>query len=266
MLKKILIAIPIFIGIVFLLFMGIIIYFLITKPKADISDIPQSIEGFVYIEGSNDKPSSTQAPSKEYNWYDSIEEAGKDTSLIESRSMFDAYQASLSEEIIHFETDEQYMSVRVFKYDESVSEHDFVLFTLFYKQDGQYSQPYNIFSTWIDLNTDDMYTYDCDDAAIEFINLENTFRAAFDKGEEGTLYCGFWTDEKETNSMTFGGRKIDGIETINFFDTPYYFWYATLTDAKEKLRKIDYSDYTYQEIIDVLELKYEKREPEAEQQ
>ena len=156
-----------------------------------------------------------------------------------------------------FENDDQYMVVNAYENGKNKSQ-DFVSFVYFHKRDNQYSQPYYIFATWIDLNHDDMYSYDCDDAAVNFIDLEEVFGLNLGQGEEGSLYCGFWTNERETRSMTFAGQKVDGVEAVHFFDTPYYFWYITLPDTKERLQNIDHSDYTFQEIIDALELHYDK--------
>lgn len=51
---------------------------------------------------------------------------------------------------------------------------------------------------------------------------------------------------------------MDGVEKVDYFDTLYYFWYLTLPDAEKRLQNIDYGNYTCQELIDALEVQYEK--------
>ncbi len=249
--KTIVKAIGIIIAVMALLLLALIIYFIITKPKADISDIPQSM-GVSLI---NFPESGTDGDNEKFKWYSFAKDAAKDTSLIEDSKYFAGYDTA--EKIMDFENDEQYMVINAYKNPEN-TENDFISFVLYHKQQGQYSQPYYIFTTWIDLNNDDMYSYDCDDAAASFAALEDAMGLTMDMGDEGTVYFGFWTNEGETKSMTFAGRKTDGVKTVDLFDTPYYFWYITLPDMEKRLRNIDYGNYTCQDMIDALELKYDK--------
>ena len=241
-------------GILVLAVIGLGIYFIATKPKADISEIPQNLGLSVIL---SDTASTSSEDEEDLNWYATLDEAGEDTSLIENSAFFGGYDTS--ERIKTFEGDDQCLAVNA--YDNPKNENnDFVSFVLYHKRGGKYSQPYRIFSTWIDLNSDDMYRYDCDDEAVSLLSLEDALGLAIDTGDGNKVYSGFWTDEAETRLLTFAGKKADGVEEVDYFDTLYYFWYITLTDVEERLQDIDYGSYTCQELIDALEVRYEKAE------
>lgn len=253
-LKKALIITLIVVGILVLAVIGLGIYFIATKPKADISEIPQNLGISAILSNTASTSSEEEA---DLNWYATLDEAGEDTSLIEKSAFFSGYDTS--ERIKAFEGDDQCMAVNA--YDNPKNENnDFVSFVLYRKREGKYSQPYKIFSTWIDLNNDDTYCYDCDDEAVSLLSLEDALGFAVDMGDGDKLYCGFWTDEAETRSLTFAGQEVDGVEKVDYYDTPYYFWYIALPDVEERLPGIDYGSYTCQELIDALEVRYEKAE------
>lgn len=247
--------IGIIIAVIALLLLAFIIYSIMTKPKADISDIPQSFGTTLLGNLNNTSESKTKEDVGNLHWYSSVEEAAKDTSLIKDSTYFAGYDTA--KRIMDFENEEQYMVINAYENPKN-TENDFVSFVLYHKQDGQYSQPYYIFSTWIDLNNDDMYRYDCDDAAASFVALENAMGLTMGKGKKGTVYFGFWSNEAETKSLTFAGQGPDEVKTVNLFDSPYYFWHITLPDTEKRLRSIDYSDYTCQDMIDALEIKYDR--------
>ncbi len=253
-LKKALLVLLIVVGILALIVLGLGIYFIVTKPKADISKIPQNLGISVIL---SDVVSGASEDEEELNWYATLEEASADTSLIESSVFYGGYDTS--ERVAVFEGDEQCMAVNAYRNTENEN-NDFVSFVRYYKRDGKYSQPYHIFSTWIDLNKDDMYHYDCDDAAVSLLSLEDALGLTVDMGDGNKVYCGFWTDEAEAGSLTFAGQEVDGVEKVDYFDTPYYFWHIALPDVKERLQGVDYGNYTCQELIDALELRYEKAE------
>lgn len=227
------------------------ILFIIMKPKADISVIPQGL----VISADAGTDSENPAEAEKLNWYATPEEAAADTSLIEDSTFFDGYDTT--ERIMAFENDERYLAVNAYV-NENNKKNDFASFVLSYKQNGQYSQPYRIFATWIDLNSDEMYSYDCDDAAVSFLSLEDAFGLTIDMEDGSRVYCGFWTDEAETRSLSFAGQETDGVEKVDYYDTPYYFWHLAISDVAGKLRDIDYSSYTFQQLIDALEVRYEK--------
>ncbi len=253
-LKKALIIIFVIAGIPALAVIGLGIYFIATKPKADINEIPQNLGLSVIL---SDVVSATSEDEEDLNWYATLDEASEDTSQIEGSVFYGGYDTS--ERITSFEGDDQCMAVNAYVNPKNEN-NDFVSFVLYRKCEGKYSQPYRIFSTWIDLNNDDTYRYDCDDAAVSLLSLEDALGFAVDTGDGNKVYCGFWTDEAETRSLTFAGQEVDGVEKVDYYDTPYYFWYMALQDVKERLQSIDYGSYTCQELIDALEVRYEKAE------
>ena len=253
-LKKALIIILVIVGILVLTVLGLGIYFIVTKPKADISEIPQNLGLSVIL---SDVVSATSEDEENLNWYAALDEAGADTSLIEDSAFYGGYDTS--KRITSFEGDDQCMAVNAYVNPKNEN-NDFVSFVLYHKREGKYSQPYKIFSTWIDLNNDDTYRYDCDDAAVSLLSLEDALGFAVDTGDGNKVYCGFWADEAETRSLTFAGQELDGVEKVDYFDTPYYFWYITLPDVEGRLQNIDYGSYTCQELIDALKVQYEKAE------
>ena len=164
-----------------LLILALSIFFIITKPKADISEIPQNLGISVIL---SDVVSATSEDEKDLNWYAVFDEASADTSLIESSVFYGGYDTS--KRITTLEGDEQCMAVNA-----KNENNDFISFVLYHKRGGKYSQPYKIFSTWIDLNNDDMYRYDCDDAAVSLLSLEDALGFAVDTGDGSKMYCGF---------------------------------------------------------------------------
>lgn len=189
--------IGIVIAVIALLLLAFIIYSIMTKPKADISDIPQSFGTTLLGNLNNTSESKTKEDVGNLHWYSSVEEAAKDTSLIKDSTYFAGY-----------DTAKRIM--------------------------------------------------DCDDAAASFVALENVMGLTMGKGKKGTVYFGFWSNEAETKSLTFAGQGPDEVKTVNLFDSPYYFWHITLPDTEKRLRSIDYSDYTCQDMIDALEIKYDR--------
>ena len=88
--------------------------------------------------------------------------------------------------------------------------------------------------------------------------LSDVVSASSEDGENLHWYAAL--DEAETRSLTFAGQEVDGVEEVNYFATPYYFWHITLPDVGERLQDIDYGSYTCQELIDALGVQYEKAE------
>lgn len=176
-LKKALIVLLIFVGILALAVLGLGIYFIAVKPKADISEIPQNLGISVIL---SDVVSAPSEDEEDLNWYGTLEEAGADTSLIERSVFYGGYDTA--ERIKAFEGDDQCMAVNAYVNPENENS-DFVSFVLYHRRDGKYSQPYKIFSTWIDLNNDDMYRYDCDDAAVSLLSLEDALGLTVDTGD-----------------------------------------------------------------------------------
>ena len=65
-----------------------------------------------------------------------------------------------------------------------------------------------------------------------------------------------WDDEAEIRSLTIAGVSPKVIPVVARNETRY-FWYFEDLEWADRLSEVDWSDYTYGEIIELLEIKYE---------
>ena len=68
------------------------------------------------------------------------------------------------------------------------------------------------------------------------------------------IYFGTWAGQEVE------GLIIDGIRPevvpVKLENKTYYFWFYLEAEWKDKVKKINWSDFTYQQIIDQLKIRY----------
>ena len=103
--------------------------------------------------------------------------------------------------------------------------------------------------------------YDFDDIiAQSIIHKLAMGRPIFDENDNQVFY-GVVKDKEELESLTIDGNPVDEIIPIETQDGMYYFWTYSKTRIAEKL-DIDMGEFRYQEVIDQLEIRYDKQEEE----
>lgn len=75
----------------------------------------------------------------------------------------------------------------------------------------------------------------------------------------GKRPIGMWTNKAEIESLIVVGRTPKIILVVAEEDTRY-FWYFKKVDWLDQLEEINWGNYTYRQIIDLLEIKYDKAE------
>lgn len=263
------------VGVLFALLVAFVIIMLNTD--ADISNITHSISASASTSNSSDLSNLEKADKpedglKEKNvwyeernareqnlvWYDSVEDAIKNISLIKDSYYFDYYENDIVNEIIKIEKQNQIMLF--YRPKENVRS---AAYMVFYIENNKISQPYkmSLFTFGEELK-DDHYMYDLDDSVSEDIAYGHIFGKSIKNAEGPRGYCGTWVNEKEIRSLTIDGNTPDEIIPIRVGEKTHYFWYYSKTDLSERLEKIDYSGFTLQQVTDSLKIKYQKEDPE----
>lgn len=79
-----------------------------------------------------------------------------------------------------------------------------------------------------------------------------------------SIFFGMWPDKEEIESLTISGIKPEVVKAqAGEGEKIYYLWYVT--DAEwimDKLATINWSDFTYGDIIETLDIRYDKTEKE----
>lgn len=70
-----------------------------------------------------------------------------------------------------------------------------------------------------------------------------------------------WKDEKELKSLTIDGQPVETVAKLSD-SIPYSFWMIQSDRILPKLKTVDFSSFTYQQMTDVLGIKYQKQEDE----
>jgi hypothetical protein len=266
--KKLWQKILIVFGIVFLFLVGgflliaiPIIYRAMTVPGS-VRNISKSIEGAVIIsndagEGSND------TSEQDIQWYNTFDEALQDTGIIEYSQYFGGYRYPLENEIIRFEDEDELAVFYGPTIEEGKTTGTFFCI-LFHLQEGKFSQPYHMsYFTYERGFEGSLYLYDFGDTVAEFIIYEAAIMGSVSQANGGTpVYYGTWTDKEMLDSLTIQGKYPTEIIPIHFNDATYYFWYYSEEGWTEELSKIDLDDFTLQEVIDVLDIRYQEKKEE----
>ncbi len=94
--------------------------------------------------------------------------------------------------------------------------------------------------------------YDCADSVAESIYYE--LHPIIDGNK--FVYCGFWDNKKEIESLTVCGQKVDIIKSLKFSDgKSTYMWIIKLDDIKPKMQTIE-GKLTYGKMEEALDIKY----------
>lgn len=196
-------------------------------------------------------------------WYDTLEEALQNDELVKDGKSKIDFQEGDVVELLQAQTDNRLAVL----YTRTPKEGDIthILCLLVEIKDGKYSQPfeYLIYGnepgyTLLVSNRPDHH-YDCDDGIVFYILNESVMWDTFfgNQQDQIPVVFGMWSDKNEIESLTVAGQSPKIIPVVAEEDTRY-FWYFDKVDWLDRLEEIDRSNFTYGQIIDLLEIKYEK--------
>lgn len=219
----------IIIGILFVLL--VVFVFVMFNTQTDISDIHKSFSISISVsEKTGDTATQQEKEGVEAKlpegivWYDSMEEALRDTSLIEDTyevQILPSFQSDISNEIIRFETDRQAYLVYGIDYRPENGKSMFACVS-FYKDGAHISQPVTYHREFFDKD-DSHYRYDLDDATGDFIVSEYILGNSILQDNGNAIYYGAWKNREELESMTVDDNKVDEIIPIQVHGRTFYF-------------------------------------------
>ncbi len=275
---KFLIIISIIIVIVIAIIVGVLViaFFVIgiktMKEPSDITDIPKSLsisyskndEGFGWLTENEERP--------ELQWYGTVEEALENDELIKDTDIGRIdYKEAGAVELLQIQTDS---CLTVF-YSTALENGEVgrITYVILEVKAGKYSQPFEIGMAgrrpgFYSESGKPRHIYDCDDGAVFYIEWELVyggglgrkfgpiFGPVFGTGENRIPVCfGMWDDEAEIRSLTIAGVSPK-VVPVTARDETRYFWYFEDLEWADRLSEVDWSDYTYGEIIELLEIEY----------
>lgn len=259
----------IIISIIFaVIFWGIIIDFFISVIKtigepSDITDIPISISISYTGNGGKSGISSRNGEEPDLEWYETLEEALENDELIrdqeEELGGID-YKDTDVVELLQIQTDD-YLAVFYSRVLED-GEVGRITYVILHVKDGKISQPFKTDMTGREPGSESpsgkpFHLYDCDDGVVFYIEEEMVIRRIFGTGENRIPVCfGMWDNESEIRSLTVAGTAPKVIPIVAEEETRY-FWYFEDLEWADRLSEVNWSHYTYGEIIDLLEIAYE---------
>lgn len=231
----------------------ITIFVWVVTQKSDISNIPKSVNVFL----SNSSSKQKNLENEQLEWYDSLEEAKSDISIIQNNSSFGAYRFN-TRNIVQKEFDDRIILFYLVTEDKT-SQAEAFAYMLFKIKDNQISQPFWIESYNLEVGFEEShYTYDFDDSVAEFITYEAILDVLSDDKNGFPIFFGTWSNSEAT-TLKIDDQKPEVI-LIDLGDKTYYFWYFMKTDWEKQLKMIDWNDYTYQQIIEALKIEYQRAE------
>ena len=250
------------------IFWGIVIAFFISVIKAigepsDVTDIRKSISISYTGNGGTSGISSENREDLDLEWYETLEEALENDELIRDKGEelggID-YKDDNVVELLQIQTDD-YMAVFYCRVMED-GEVGRITYVILHVKDGKISQPFKLNMAgnkpgYESLSGKSRNLYDCDDGAVFYIEQEIVIRRIFGTGENRIPVCfGMWDDESEIRSLTIAGTAPKVIPIVTEKETRY-FWYFEDLEWADRLSEVNWSQYTYGEIIDLLEIEYE---------
>lgn len=277
MLSKILIICAVVVGVLEIL---AVIFFMVgtgsffTKPR-DITDVPGSISISYTKNGKSREPLSGNDKKPELRWYETMEEALEDDELIrDSVNGKIDYKESDAVELLQIQTNDQ-LAVFYCRAPEK-GEVGRVAYFVLEVQEGRYSQPVKWGAVgnepgFFTPKGNSFYSYDCDDGVVFYIEQELVFGRLsglgkdespvyFGTGEGEIPVCfGMWDDESEIRSLTMAGTAPEVVPVVAKEDTRY-FWYFEDIAWADRLSEVNWGDYTYRDVIEMLEIEYEPSE------
>ena len=139
--------------------------------------------------------------------------------------------------------------------DDSSVKADAFAYMIFKIKDNQISQPYWIESYNLEVWFENShYTYDFDDSVVAFIIKETVVDILEDEKDGFPIYFGTWAGQ-EVEGLTIDGIRPE-VVPVKLENKTYYFWFYLEAEWKDKVKKINWSDFTYQQIIDQLKIRY----------
>lgn len=231
-----------------------------TEPS-DITDVPASISISYTKNGKKPGALSENEEKPDLHWYETLEEALKDEELIRNLDMGGIdYKKDDAVELLQIQTDDQ---LAVF-YSRAPEKGNVcrIIYVILEVKDGQFSQPIQMGTVgnrpgYYSVKGNSFYSYDCDDGAVFYMEQELVLGGTFGIGEDEIPVCfGMWDNEAEIRSLTIAGVSAEVIPIVAKEDTRY-FWYFENLDWADRLSEVNWGNYTYGEIIDLLEIEYE---------
>ena len=263
--KKVIVIMCIIIGIFFgfIVLTGIIAFKKFIYGEVDITDISGSISVNISVLNSPVSGDSETDQRTDLKWYGTLEEALQNDELIKGESGSVDYKESDAVELVQIQTAEKL--VIFFTRAPKEGNVTRIYCVLIETEDGKFSQPYKKY-TYRNRPGDSGflgesdYSYDCDDGIVFYIEREAVlWNIIGDEQDQVPVCFGMWTNKAEIESLTVAGQAPKIIPVVAEEDTRY-FWYFENVEWLERLEAINWSNYTYRQVIDLLEIKYDKAE------
>lgn len=231
--------------------------------EVDITDIPCSIAVNISVSNNPVSGNSESEQRADLRWYETLEGALQDDELIKDETGNVDYKESDAVELVQIQATDKLV---VF-YTRAPKEGNVtrIYCVLIETRDGKFSQPYKRYIYGnrpgiVDNRGKTAYSYDCDDGMVFYIEWEAVVRNIIGDGQDQIPVCfGMWTNKAEIESVTVAGQAPKIIPVVAEEDTRY-FWYFENVDWLDRLGAINWGNYTYRQIIDLLEIKYDKAE------
>lgn len=237
--------------------------FLLLFGFLDITDMNSSLSVSYTSSSSTHSTSRPVEQNLDLQWYDTLEEALQNDELVKDGKDIIDFQEGDVVELLQAQTDNRLAVL----YTRTPKEGDItrILCLLVEIRDGKYSQPFK----WVIYGNEPGYIlsginrpdhiYDCDDGIVFYILDESVIWNTFfgNRQDQIPVIFGMWSDKNEIESLTVAGQSPKIIPVVAEEDTRY-FWYFDDVDWLDRLEEIDWSNFTYGQIIDVLEIKYER--------
>ncbi len=194
----------------------------------------------------------SEEASNEYLWYNSVEEALEDDSIICEDSQYTHYKAGYENKIIQLQNGKNIIYIYHMQY----MEKNYIVEILLYEENGKFSTPYRMEMTECEKDTSQI-SYDCVKSIVIDIDKQYLRNAIYiDKMD---LYYGVWVNKDEIESVTISGEKPVGIIPFEEGGKAYYLWYTYSGVINDKLEVINISSQSLQQLIEVLEIKCDKQ-------
>lgn len=260
-LRKILIITVVIVSVLFIGIIALIVWAAIDSYKngADVTNINMSISGEIVTDDSQEVVKN-EIP--ELTYYPTLAEAWSDTSQIEEQYAFSCWREEIQNELVRFQSDEQLVVFFAPYKSTDLSSINAICYMRFYiNADGDISQPYLISRNGFSFSEySDHYIYDLDDDVAYALISISTSDSLSDVNGGKPIYFGAGGNQREVESLTINGKKPTQIIPIEFSEEIYYFWYYDDCDWAKELQTINLDKFTTGEIIELLDIEYDKAE------
>lgn len=198
------------------------------------------------------------------NWYDTMEEAMEDVSLIEDSSFYtEGTTSDISRKIAELKNGD---TICIIYANGGIS----VCNAKMYMRDGKYSQPYSIYYGVANFDdyTSSLHYYLNDSVAQSILDAYALGQSGGGDiyNEDGNeVYYGAGKSEEEVESLIIDGNSVDAVVPYDANGVMYYYWYYDKTDLADELKAIDPSGYTLEEVENALDIEYTPATDETEE-